>query len=58
MSVCRRERDEVGVCFPEYAELHRVTNFSFPRGASHPEELVDRAGELSYGGCNKRWMLP
>ncbi len=31
-----------------YAELHCVTNFSFLRGASHPEELVDRARELGY----------
>ena len=31
-----------------YAELHCVTNFSFLRGASHPEELVDRAKELGY----------
>ena len=31
---------------PAYAELHCVSNFSFLRGASHPEELVDRACEL------------
>jgi len=31
-----------------YAELHCLTNFSFLRGASHPEELVERAGELGY----------
>jgi error-prone DNA polymerase len=31
-----------------YAELHCVTNFSFLRGASHPEELVERAQELGY----------
>jgi len=31
-----------------YAELHCKTNFSFLRGASHPEELVDRASELGY----------
>ena len=31
-----------------YAELHCVTNFSFLRGASHPEELVARAHELGY----------
>ena len=29
-----------------YAELAVSTNFSFLRGASHPGELVDRAGEL------------
>ncbi len=31
-----------------YAELHCVTNFSFLRGASSPEELVGRAHELGY----------
>ena len=29
-----------------YAELQLTTNFSFLRGASHPEELVTRAAEL------------
>jgi error-prone DNA polymerase len=32
-----------------YAELHAVSNFSFLRGASHPDELVRRAAELGYG---------
>jgi len=31
-----------------YAELHCISNFSFLRGASHPEELVIRANELGY----------
>ncbi len=31
-----------------YAELHCQTNFSFLRGASHPEELAERAAELGY----------
>ena len=31
---------------PPYAELHCLSNFSFQRGASHPEELVARAAEL------------
>ncbi|HSL91658.1 MAG TPA: PHP domain-containing protein, partial [Candidatus Limnocylindrales bacterium] len=31
-----------------YAELHAVSNFTFLRGASHPEELVERAFELGY----------
>src|SRR5262245_17922577 len=31
-----------------YAELHCVTNFTFHRGASHPDELVHRACELGY----------
>jgi len=33
---------------PSYAELHCLSNFSFLRGASHPEELVARAAELGY----------
>ena len=33
---------------PAYAELHCLSNFSFQRGASHPEELVRRAAELQY----------
>ena len=33
---------------PAYAELHCLTNFSFLRGASHPEELVERAEALGY----------
>ncbi|WP_408022365.1 error-prone DNA polymerase [Spiribacter insolitus] len=33
---------------PAYAELHCVSNFSFLRGASHPEELIRRADELGY----------
>jgi len=31
-----------------YAELHCITNFTFLRGASHPEELVARAHALGY----------
>ncbi len=31
-----------------YAELHALSNFSFLRGASHPQELVERAHELGY----------
>ena len=33
---------------PAYAELHCASNFSFLRGASHPEQLVARAAELGY----------
>ncbi|MCX7172637.1 MAG: error-prone DNA polymerase [Proteobacteria bacterium] len=33
---------------PAYAELHCLTNFSFLRGASHPEELAERAAQLGY----------
>ena len=38
-------------CIPNavpYAELHCCTNFSFLEGASHPDELVNRATELGY----------
>ena len=42
-------------CSPEapcnahaYAELHCLSNFTFLRGASHPEELVKRAAQLGY----------
>jgi len=31
-----------------YAELHCLSNFTFLRGASHPEELVERAHKLGY----------
>ena len=33
---------------PGYAELHCISNFSFQRGASHPEELVQRAYQIGY----------
>ncbi len=32
----------------EYAELHALSNFTFLRGASHPEELVETARALGY----------
>ena len=35
-------------CLPDYAELHCISNFTFLRGASHPEELVARAAALGY----------
>ncbi len=35
---------------PRFAELAAMTNFSFLRGASHPEEMVARAAELSLAG--------
>ncbi|MHB1942760.1 MAG: error-prone DNA polymerase [Acidiferrobacteraceae bacterium] len=31
-----------------YAELHCISNFTFLRGASHPEELVAEASRLGY----------
>lgn len=33
---------------PDYAELHALSNFSFQRGASHAEELAERAAGLGY----------
>ncbi len=36
------------VNLPAYAELHCISNFTFLRGASHPEELVERAHALGY----------
>ncbi|TMQ34293.1 MAG: error-prone DNA polymerase [Planctomycetota bacterium] len=33
---------------PRYVELHCQTNYSFLRGASHPDELVKRAAELGH----------
>src|SRR3569833_41295 len=38
----------VGPALPAYAELHCVSSFSFLRGASRPEELVERAKALGY----------
>ena len=36
------------VSSPAYAELHCLSNFTFLRGASHPDELVARAHALGY----------
>ena len=36
------------VPFLRCAELHCLTNFTFQRGASHPDELVERATQLGY----------
>jgi error-prone DNA polymerase len=33
----------IPAAIPHYAELRCVSNFSFLRGASQPEELVERA---------------
>ena len=32
----------------DYAELHCLSNFTFLRGASHPQELIERAADLGY----------
>lgn len=42
--------DKLPGTLPAYAELHCISNFSFLRGASHPQELVGRASELGYSG--------
>src|SRR5215467_451025 len=36
------------MALPRYAELHCLSNFTFLRGASHPEELIERAQALGY----------
>jgi len=55
--VARRAAEGVEYCMdiqltraglPAYAELFCLTNFSFLHGASHAEELVERAVKLSY----------
>jgi len=37
-----------GGAIAAYAELHCISNFTFLRGASHPQELVERASTLGY----------
>jgi error-prone DNA polymerase len=39
---------QMSLALPRYAELHCLSNFTFLRGASHPEELVERAAALGY----------
>ena len=39
---------EVAACTDAYAELDVTTNFSFLRGASHPDELVYTAALVGY----------
>ncbi|QNK68104.1 error-prone DNA polymerase [Variovorax sp. PAMC26660] len=41
-------RRKPAFALPDYAELHCLTNFSFQRGASTPEEMVERAYQLGY----------
>src|SRR5687767_4133823 len=38
----------VAQCDLDYAELDVTSNFSFLRGASHPDELVYTAAQLGY----------
>jgi hypothetical protein len=39
---------------PDYAELHALSNFSFQRGASHAQELAERASNWA----TRRWPSP
>ncbi len=41
-------RAEQAADVPDYVELRTASSFSFLRGASHPEELVERAAALGY----------
>jgi error-prone DNA polymerase len=43
MNLCDKKNDVV-----KYTELQVTTNFSFLRGASHPDELVEEAIALGY----------
>ena len=37
---------------PAYAELRCVSNFSFLKGASWPQELVERAHPMGYSAIS------
>ena len=43
---------------PRFAELAAATNFSFLRGASHPEELVAQAARLGLAGIGIAASVP
>ena len=43
MAISHRSKEE-----KRFAELHCISNYSFLRGASHPEELVKQAAFLGY----------
>jgi error-prone DNA polymerase len=42
--------DETFTALPAYAELFCFSNFTFLHGASHAEELAERAAQLGYAG--------
>lgn len=46
--ICMVCSADQAMSLPEFAELHCLSNFSFLRGASHPEELVVEAALLGY----------
>ncbi|MCH8180431.1 MAG: error-prone DNA polymerase [Proteobacteria bacterium] len=45
-----RARPALSGALPDVVELHAASNFSFLHGASHPQELVQRALALGYRG--------
>ncbi|MCH7833602.1 MAG: PHP domain-containing protein, partial [Proteobacteria bacterium] len=47
-SIPHSSRDDSVTPTCGYAELHALSNFTFLRGASHPEELVETAAALGY----------
>src|SRR5687768_5714427 len=56
----KKKKTRVGICrdyldnmysppsYPPYAELHCCSSFSFLKGASLPEELIEHAAALGY----------
>ena len=40
-----------------FADLAVITNFSFLRGASHPEELVGQAYALGHAGIGRAYRF-
>ena len=48
LKLCNKDRDATPrpLAVQTYAELHCISNFTFLRGASFPEELVERAEAL------------
>lgn len=50
LSPCNKDRGATTslAAVQSYAELHCISNFTFLRGASFPEELVERAEALGY----------
>ncbi|MGY8785921.1 MAG: error-prone DNA polymerase [Pseudomonadales bacterium] len=50
LKLCNKDRSATSqsATMQAYAELHCISNFTFLRGASFPEELVERAEVLGY----------
>ncbi|WLA11540.1 error-prone DNA polymerase [Xanthomonas translucens] len=47
-SVPAHDATSTRTALPDYAELHCLSNFSFQRGASHAQELFERAARHGY----------